>query len=84
MQYKRILFYGPEGIRTLGLCVANAALSQLSYEPVTFGILTHYEGKCKPQSGFYFYIKHDTISPNAAAHSFGRGCPGGSVEERNE
>ena len=24
---------GPEGIRTLGLCVANAALSQLSYEP---------------------------------------------------
>ena len=25
---------GPEGIRTLDLCVANAALSQLSYEPV--------------------------------------------------
>ena len=25
---------GPEGIRTLGLCVANAALSQLSYEPI--------------------------------------------------
>ena len=24
---------GPEGDRTLGLCVANAALSQLSYEP---------------------------------------------------
>ena len=24
---------GPEGIRTLGLRVANAALSQLSYEP---------------------------------------------------
>ena len=24
---------GPEGVRTLGLCVANAALSQLSYEP---------------------------------------------------
>ena len=25
---------GPEGIRTLGLRVANAALSQLSYEPL--------------------------------------------------
>lgn len=24
---------GPDGIRTHGLCVANAALSQLSYEP---------------------------------------------------
>lgn len=24
---------GPGGIRTLDLCVANAALSQLSYEP---------------------------------------------------
>ena len=29
------LFHGPEGIRTLGLCVANAALSQLSYEPIS-------------------------------------------------
>ena len=28
-------FHGPEGIRTLGLCVANAALSQLSYEPIS-------------------------------------------------
>lgn len=28
---------GPEGIRTLDLCVANAALSQLSYKP---GLLT--------------------------------------------
>ena len=27
------LFGGPEGIRTLGLCVANAALSRLSYGP---------------------------------------------------
>ena len=27
---------GPEGIRTLDLCVANAALSQLSYGPVSF------------------------------------------------
>ena len=27
------LFGGPEGIRTLDLCVANAALSQLSYKP---------------------------------------------------
>ncbi len=26
-------FGGPGGIRTLDLCVANAALSQLSYEP---------------------------------------------------
>ena len=25
---------GPEGIRTLDLCVANAALSQLSYGPI--------------------------------------------------
>lgn len=25
---------GPEGDRTLDLCVANAALSQLSYKPV--------------------------------------------------
>ena len=25
---------GPEGIRTLDLCVANAALSQLSHEPM--------------------------------------------------
>ena len=29
----RLLFDGPDGIRTHGLCVANAALSQLSYEP---------------------------------------------------
>ena len=29
----RIVFGGPEGIRTLGLGVANAALSQLSYRP---------------------------------------------------
>ena len=28
------VFGGPEGVRTLGLRVANAALSQLSYEPV--------------------------------------------------
>ena len=28
-------FGGPEGIRTLGLCDANAALSQLSYGPTT-------------------------------------------------
>ena len=28
------LFGGPGGIRTLDLCVANAALSQLSYKPV--------------------------------------------------
>ena len=28
------LFGGPEGDRTLDLCVANAALSQLSYGPV--------------------------------------------------
>ena len=27
-------FGGPEGDRTLDLCVANAALSQLSYEPL--------------------------------------------------
>ena len=27
---------GPEGIRTLDLCVANAALSQLSYGPIGF------------------------------------------------
>ena len=27
---------GPEGIRTLDLCVANAALSQLSYKPLLF------------------------------------------------
>ena len=26
-------FYGPDGIRTHDLCVANAALSQLSYKP---------------------------------------------------
>ena len=31
----RRLLNGPEGIRTLGLCVANAALSQLSYEPIS-------------------------------------------------
>ena len=31
--HTRGFLYGPEGIRTLGLCVANAALSQLSYEP---------------------------------------------------
>lgn len=32
---------GPEGIRTLGLCVANAALSQLSYEPVLISYLLY-------------------------------------------
>ena len=30
---------GPEGIRTLGLRVANAALSQLSHEPICFCFL---------------------------------------------
>gem|GEM_PF-3973997 len=28
---------GDEGIRTLGLCLAKAALSQLSYIPLIFG-----------------------------------------------
>ena len=27
---------GPGGIRTLDLCDANAALSQLSYEPISY------------------------------------------------
>ena len=31
---RRFAAGGPEGIRTLDLCVANAALSQLSYGPV--------------------------------------------------
>lgn len=28
-----VIFYGSDGSRTHDLCVANAALSQLSYEP---------------------------------------------------
>ena len=32
---------GLEGDRTLGLCVANAALSQLSYKPFSFSLLYH-------------------------------------------
>ena len=31
---ERTFIGGPDGIRTHGLCVANAALSQLSYEPL--------------------------------------------------
>jgi hypothetical protein len=45
---------GPEGIRTLDLCDANAALSQLSHEPTKFidkvKPLTHYNtffAKCQ-------------------------------------
>ena len=35
-RHRLVKYYnGPEGIRTLGLCVANAALSQLSYEPIS-------------------------------------------------
>ena len=30
-----LFLYGPGGIRTHDLCVANAALSQLSYKPET-------------------------------------------------
>lgn len=37
-------FGGLEGDRTLDLCVANAALSQLSYEPVPMA-LPHYNRK---------------------------------------
>ena len=33
---------GPEGIRTLGLRVANAALSQLSYGPILIYYTTYY------------------------------------------
>ena len=34
--FSGVFLYGPDGIRTHGLCVANAALSQLSYEPWLF------------------------------------------------
>ncbi len=37
---RRLCAGGLEGDRTLGLCVANAALSQLSYEPVKTNIIT--------------------------------------------
>ncbi len=36
---RRVFFGGPKGIRTLDLCIANAALSQLSYRPVLFPVL---------------------------------------------
>jgi hypothetical protein len=35
------MFGGDEGIRTLGLCVANASLSHLSYIPTQKAILDH-------------------------------------------
>jgi hypothetical protein len=47
---------GPEGIRTLGLCDANAALSQLSHEPTFFTkcsieliYYTMFHGTCQVQ-----------------------------------
>ena len=43
--FMRIFVGGPEGIRTLGLCDANAALSQLSYGPVKdtfYNVLVYY------------------------------------------
>jgi hypothetical protein len=49
---------GPEGIRTLDLCDANAALSQLSHEPTFFQIahlslfiITLSARLAKPKSG---------------------------------
>jgi hypothetical protein len=36
-----VLAGGDEGIRTLGLCVANASLSHLSYIPTQKNILNH-------------------------------------------
>ena len=50
------LFGGPGGIRTLDLCVANAALSQLSYGPIfcsTANIIT--QSFKKIQSYFLFF-----------------------------
>ncbi len=41
MIVKRFLYGGPGGDRTLDLRVANAALSQLSYEPISRIILYH-------------------------------------------
>ena len=49
-------FGGPGGIRTLDLCVANAALSQLSYGPIfcsTANIIT--QSFKKIQSYFLFF-----------------------------
>ena len=43
----RDLLYGPGGDRTLDLRVANAALSQLSYEPTSQYIITHLFKKIK-------------------------------------
>ena len=50
---RRLCAGGPEGDRTLGLCVANAALSQLSYEPIAFKLLTEVNEKNKCPLGLY-------------------------------
>ena len=42
-----IFRYGPDGIRTHDLCVANAALSQLSYKPVNGVYYTTARGLCQ-------------------------------------
>lgn len=52
--FSGVFLYGPDGIRTHGLCVANAALSQLSYEPfsITNYIIPHFYDKYN--KFFYF------------------------------
>jgi hypothetical protein len=46
----RVFNGGPEGIRTLDLCDANAALSQLSHEP------TKYQYKVKPLNYYNMFF----------------------------
>ena len=48
----KVTFGGDRGIRTPDLCDANAALSRLSYIPITLVIITHTET----------FIKRDYLS----------------------
>lgn len=78
--FSGVFLYGPDGTRTHALCVANAALSQLSYEPfsITDYIIPHFPGNYN--QFFQFPLK---ISAKNSAENFckkhPRRFPGRSV-----
>ncbi len=75
--FSATLVGGPGGIRTLDLCDANAALSQLSYRPInSFDIYRLYHGRGQKSSKFSYLFSASKIyvSKNARGQ-----CPVGSL-----
>ena len=75
--FSATLVGGPGGIRTLDLCDANAALSQLSYRPInSFDIYRLYHGRGQKSSkiSYLFSASKIYVSKNARGQ-----CSAGSL-----